>query len=107
MSRTGLATGENRLNTWSVCAPKTPGTHIHDCCSGLTPLPVPHCNLNLDITDHHSDRGRGRDKPRIPRPLQRAPKGLASLFFQIASGHAMIAPFLKEKFGWVESDSCW
>lgn len=21
--------------------------------------------------------------------------------------HAMIAPFLKEKFGWVQSDSCW
>lgn len=46
-------------------------------------------------------------KPRIPRPLQRAPKGLASHLFQMALGHAMIAPFLREKFGWVESDSCW
>ena len=28
-------------------------------------------------------------------------------FFQLSSGHAMIAPFLKEKFGWIESDQCW
>ena len=45
--------------------------------------------------------------PRIPQGLQGAPKDQASRFFQLASGHAMIAPFLKEKFGWVESDSCW
>ena len=45
--------------------------------------------------------------PGIPRALRRAGKGLTSRFFQLASGHAMIAPFLKEKFGWVDSDSCW
>ena len=45
--------------------------------------------------------------PRVPPGLVRAPKEVASRFFQLASGHAMIAPFLKEKFGWVESDSCW
>ena len=45
--------------------------------------------------------------PRIPPGLRRAPKEVASRFFQLASGHAMIAPFLKEKFGWVDSDSCW
>ena len=33
--------------------------------------------------------------PRIPSGLWRAPKELASRFFQIVSGHAMIAPFLK------------
>ena len=44
---------------------------------------------------------------RIPQGLQGAPKDQASRFFQLASGHAMIAPFIKEKFGWVESDSCW
>ena len=44
---------------------------------------------------------------RIPRGLQRAPKELESRFFQLSSGHAMIVPFLKEKFGWTESDSCW
>ena len=45
--------------------------------------------------------------PRIPRELQRTNKELASRFFQLASRHAMIAPFLKEKFGWIEPDSCW
>ena len=29
------------------------------------------------------------DIPRIPKALQRAPKRLASRFFQLASGHAM------------------
>ena len=45
--------------------------------------------------------------PRIPPGLWNAPKEIASRFFQIASGHVMIAPFLREKFGWVESDGCW
>ena len=45
--------------------------------------------------------------PRIPSALGRAGKGLASRFFQLASGHAMIAPFLKEKFKWVSSSQCW
>ena len=57
-------------------------------------------------------RGKGRrpyripregEVPRIPTILQKAGKELSSRFFQLASGHAMIAPFLKEKFGWVES----
>ena len=50
---------------------------------------------------------RGDEVLGIPKALQRTNKELASRFFQLASGHAMIAPFLKEKFGWVESDSCW
>ena len=45
--------------------------------------------------------------PRIPSALGGAERGLATRFFQLASGHAMIAPFLKEKFGWVESSQCW
>ena len=45
--------------------------------------------------------------PRIPAILGRTGKGLASRFFQLASGHAMTAPFLKDKFGWVDSDQCW
>ena len=61
-------------------------------------------------------RGRGArpyrvpvagEVPRIPRALQRARKSLASRFFQLSSGHAMTAPFLRDKFGWVESDQCW
>ena len=46
-------------------------------------------------------------QPRIPSGLRQVPKELASLFFQLSSGHAMIVPFLKEGSGWVESDGCW
>lgn len=35
------------------------------------------------------------------------PKGLAARFYQLASGHGMTAPFLKERFGWVDPDTCW
>ena len=45
--------------------------------------------------------------PKIPTALGRARRELAVRFFQLASGHAMTAPFLKEKFGWVSSDQCW
>ena len=45
--------------------------------------------------------------PKIPKELQKAPEKLASRFFQLASGHAMIAPFLKEKLGWIRSNICW
>ena len=45
--------------------------------------------------------------PRIPEELRRSPKELASRFFQLASGHAMVAPFIREKFGWIGSDQCW
>ena len=34
--------------------------------------------------------------PRIPIGLRRAPRELASRFFQLSPGHAMIAPFVKE-----------
>ena len=44
--------------------------------------------------------------PKIPAILGRTEKGLASRFFQLASGHAMTAPFLKDKFKWVDSDQC-
>ena len=52
-------------------------------------------------------RTRGRVAPRIPLGLRGAPKEVATRFFQLASGHAMIAPFLRDKFRWIESDSCW
>ena len=45
--------------------------------------------------------------PRIPPALGLARRDLAVRFFQLASGHAMLAPFLKEKFGWISSDQCW
>ena len=49
---------------------------------------------------------RAGEVPRIPAGLRRTPKELASRFFQLYSGHAMIAPFLCEKFDCVESDTC-
>ena len=52
-------------------------------------------------------RKKGDDIPKIPEALRKAPKALASRFFQLASGHAMTAPFLKEKFKWTDSDLCW
>ena len=45
--------------------------------------------------------------PRIPAMLGRVDKSLAARFFQLSSGHAMTAPFLRDKFGWVDSDQCW
>ena len=32
---------------------------------------------------------------------------MATRFFQLFSGHAMIAPFLKERWGFVNTDACW
>ena len=49
----------------------------------------------------------GRAKPKIRKELRKAKKGVASRFFQLLSGHAMIAPFLKEKWKWTDSDRCW
>ena len=35
------------------CACQEPRAHTHDCCSGPTLLPVPHCNLNQDCVWEH------------------------------------------------------
>ena len=51
-------------------------------------------------------RGPHDSIPKIPKELQKAPEKLASRFFQLASGHAMIAP-LKEKLRWIRSNICW
>ena len=45
--------------------------------------------------------------PRIPTGLGRTERSLATRYFQLASGHAMTAPFLRDKFKWVDSDQCW
>ena len=45
--------------------------------------------------------------PKIPTALGMARRSVAVRFFQLASGHAMIAPFLEEKFKWVSSSQCW
>ena len=50
------------------------------------------------------DRGA---RPRIRAPLRRTRKAVAARFFQLLSGHAMIAPFLKDRWGWLDSEECW
>ena len=60
------------------------------------------------------DKGRGAytgpdrgARPRIRTQLRKAGKRVASRFFQLLSGHAMIAPFLKDRWGWTNTDRCW
>ena len=49
---------------------------------------------------------RPKSKPKIRPFLQTNPQPTAGRFYQLLSGHATIAPVLKEKWGWVESDQC-
>ena len=56
---------------------------------------------------HVTIRRKESSIPKIPEALRKVPKDLASRFFQLASGHAMTAPFLKDKFRWTDSDICW
>lgn len=49
------------------------------------------------------DQGK---RPRLRRSMGPVSKGLASRFLQLSSGHTMLVPFLKKRFGWVESDIC-
>ena len=65
-----------------------------------------------DIEERNSGRRSfrlptARSRPGIRPLLRRARKGVAAKFFQLLSGHAMIAPSLKERWGWTESDVCW
>ena len=32
---------------------------------------------------------------------------MAARFFQLLSGQALIAPFLRDRWGWIETDRCW
>ena len=69
-----------------------------------------------DTADRTKRRGGGRGAfetpgraavPRIRPLLRTTRKRVASRYYQLLSGHAMIAPFLKEKWGWTDTDSCW
>ena len=65
-----------------------------------------------DIEERNSDRRAfrlptARLRPGIRPQLRGAPKTVATRFFQLLGGHAMIAPFLKERWGWVNTDECW
>ena len=65
-----------------------------------------------DIERGNSGRRVFRLPTRTSRPvirpqLRRAPKRVAARFFQFLSGHAMIAPFLKGRWGLTSTDVCW
>ena len=57
------------------------------------------CNCRLN-PDHQA-------RPCIRPRLRTAKKGVAARFFQLLSGHAMTAPFLRERWGWMDTDRCW
>lgn len=46
-------------------------------------------------------------RPRIRAELGRVPKEAESRFYQLECGHAMLAPLLKDKLGWITPDLCW
>ena len=50
---------------------------------------------------------RLNSNPKIRTALRNTSKAMASRFYQLLSGHALIAPFPKEKWKWTDSDSCW
>lgn len=43
----------------------------------------------------------------IRAAYRNTPKAIASRFYQLPSGHALIAPFLKEKGRWTDPEICW
>jgi hypothetical protein len=43
----------------------------------------------------------------IPKELKKERKGIATRYFQLLTGHSIIAPFLKEKLKKIDSDECW
>jgi hypothetical protein len=48
-----------------------------------------------------------RKTPNFRPELHRTPKELASRFYQLMMGHAVIAPYLKYKIKTSDSDECW
>ena len=49
----------------------------------------------------------GRAGPRIRPRLRAVGKGIVAKYFQLLSGHAMIAPFLRDRWRWTDTDKCW
>ena len=46
-------------------------------------------------------------KPRMGAALRTTTKTIVGRFHQLLSGNAMMAPFLKDKWKWVDSGRCW
>ena len=50
---------------------------------------------------------RPSDTTRHTPPIENGQEGSGGEVFQLLSGHAMIAPYLKERWGWIDTDRCW
>ena len=61
----------------------------------------------LDSKEGGRTRQADGGKPKIRSELQIAPKAIAARSCQLLSGHAMATASLKEKWGWIDSDTCW
>lgn len=48
-----------------------------------------------------------RDKTGIRKNLRNERKGIASRYYQLLTGHAVVAPYLKEKLKKRDLDTCW
>ena len=46
-------------------------------------------------------------RPGIRPVLRTTRKRVAARFFQLLSGHPLITPFLRDRWGWIETDRCW
>ena len=46
-------------------------------------------------------------KPGFRKELRNERKAVASKYYQLLTGHALIAPFLKDKLKKTDSDQCW
>ena len=46
-------------------------------------------------------------RPTIPAGARSAPKRIAARIFQLYSGHMMLASFLRDRYRWIEYDTCW
>ena len=65
--------------------------------------------------EHILELNQGKRTFNLPKPSPNQKIGISlqtaankvSRYFQLLSGHAMVAPFLKDKGRWTDSDRCW
>ena len=81
----------------------------------LLPWEESHRKVNIAMEGGQKKETRGRTfrlpiptaRPGIRPQLRTAPKAIAARYFQLLIGHAMVAPFLKKRWGWTDSGRCW
>ena len=67
-------------------------------------------NNNKTLAGRRGGEGAGmtdEEKPKFSKELQNVSKAVEAPSHQMLSGHAMAATFLKEWWGWTDSDTCW